>query len=301
MDGFINILKPPGMTSHDVVHWLRKLVNIKKIGHAGTLDPDAVGVLPVALGKGTRLLEYILEADKKYRCEIIFGIKTTTQDLSGKITEKNPVEQELLNSAPQQLQNFLGEISQIPPMVSAVRHRGQRLYELARQGKSVERSPRRVIIYELKVIETNFHQEPYTMLFDVKCSKGTYIRTLCHDFGELLGCGACLSFLIRSETGGFKLEDAWTLEEIKKNWDMGQTEFLLPMAEYIPLGTFVVDRAEAVKLTHGQPLILSASRAKPNQAREDMVQIHDASGLVAIGKLEFKGQNIHLQPRKVLR
>lgn len=299
MNGFINILKPPGMTSHDVIVWLRKLFSLKKIGHGGTLDPNAVGVLPVALGKGTRLLEYILNSDKSYRCEIVFGVVTTTQDLDGEIIVEKPVSKEQLAIAPTILQDFMGEIEQRPPMVSAVRHQGKRLYELARQGVEVERPTRRVIISKLELLETSFDKAPYTMLFDVDCSKGTYIRTLCHDLGERLGCGASLSFLLRTKTGSFSLADAWPLEEIEVSWKQGQNDFLLPLDGVLSLPVIIAKEQWVPLLLQGRQIPLLAKDTELSQ--NQLVQIVDSTGLIAIAEVVYGQQGLSLQPKKVLK
>jgi tRNA pseudouridine55 synthase len=228
MNGFINVLKPPGMTSHDVISWLRHKLGIKKIGHGGTLDPDGAGVLVVAVGQATRLLEYLMNKPKSYRCEICFGVVTDTQDLSGKVLEERQVPSDYRDKFANIINDFVGEIHQIPPMVSAVHYKGKRLYELARKGLEVERKPRKIKIYSIEVVKS----EPYTdapkILFDVCCSKGTYIRTLCYDIGEALGFGATMSYLLRTSSYPFKIEQSFTLEEISTTLNNQKYDFLLP-------------------------------------------------------------------------
>ena len=209
--GFINVLKPAGMTSHDVVSFIRRTYGLKKVGHAGTLDPAAAGVLPIALGSATRLIEYITDADKGYRAELTFGYKTDSGDDMGEVIEqinnfKIPSQQELDTV----LQQFIGKIQQVPPMYSAIKVNGQKLYELARQGKSIEVPTRLVEISALNIIKNSGEK----LLFDVTCSKGTYIRTLCMDIGAKLNLPATMSFLIRTRVGKFTLQEAVTLEEI---------------------------------------------------------------------------------------
>lgn len=209
--GFINVLKPTGMTSHDVVSFIRRTYGLKKVGHAGTLDPAAAGVLPIALGSATRLIEYITDADKGYRAELTFGYKTDSGDDMGEVIEeinnfKIPSQQELDTV----LQQFIGKIQQVPPMYSAIKVNGQKLYELARQGKSIEVPTRLVEISALNIIKNSGEK----LLFDVTCSKGTYIRTLCMDIGAKLNLPATMSFLIRTRVGKFMLQEAVTLEEI---------------------------------------------------------------------------------------
>ncbi|HOJ11989.1 MAG TPA: tRNA pseudouridine(55) synthase TruB [Clostridiales bacterium] len=211
INGLLNVLKPPGMTSFDTVAYLRRILKEKKIGHAGTLDPDAAGVLPICTGKATKVIEYIMDMEKVYRAELILGVSTDTQDSSGNVIAVNEVtasEQQIISA----IKSFMGEIYQTPPMYSAIRLEGRRLYELAREGKSVERKPRRVEIHSIDVIKIDKEK----VLFDVTCSKGTYIRTLCLDIGDRLGCGGHMSFLIRKRTGIFDIGSALTLEEILK-------------------------------------------------------------------------------------
>ncbi|MDD3840521.1 MAG: tRNA pseudouridine(55) synthase TruB [Clostridia bacterium] len=210
MDGVINILKPPGITSAQTVAYLKRKLKVKKIGHTGTLDPEAAGVLPVCIGKATKIVDYIMSEKKEYRVEIHFGIKTSTQDVYGDIIQKKDVNICKIQ-VEKVLEKFIGEIEQVPPMYSAIRHKGKRLYQLARDGIEVKRLPRKVKIDSIKIFKAIGDT---TYLFDVICSKGTYMRTLCDDIGEQLGCGAAMGFLLRTKTGFFKLENAYTLEEV---------------------------------------------------------------------------------------
>ncbi|MHB1126574.1 MAG: tRNA pseudouridine(55) synthase TruB [Bacillota bacterium] len=226
--GFINVLKPAGLTSHDVVSRIRKITGIRKSGHTGTLDPDAVGVLPVALGYATRLVEYAMTGRKVYRAEITLGITTSTQDASGKILREEPpgpLDGELLM---QTMHQFRGKIKQIPPMVSAIKFHGRKLYELAREGKEVAREPREVTIYRLELLAYRGEGLYPRALMEVECSAGTYIRTLCVDIGEIIGCGAHLSFLVRTMSGIFSLNDSFTLEEITEREKNGDREYIVP-------------------------------------------------------------------------
>ncbi|HEY8500668.1 MAG TPA: tRNA pseudouridine(55) synthase TruB, partial [Clostridia bacterium] len=189
MNGILLLIKPPNMTSFDVVAWLRKITGIKKIGHAGTLDPAACGLLPVCIGKAARTLPWFSEFDKSYRVEMVLGIATDTYDSEGSILCENPVKPD--NSHIKSvISEFTGEIDQIPPMYSAVKVSGKRLYDLAREGIEIERKARRVAIYDIDILDIK-NEGPYPVVrFDVKCSKGTYIRSLCNDIGLKLGCGA---------------------------------------------------------------------------------------------------------------
>lgn len=229
MNGLINILKPSGLTSHDVVAVLRRMFNIKRIGHTGTLDPGAAGVLPVCVGQGTRVVEYLINKPKKYRAEFTFGIKTDTYDAGGNVLERNPnarLDHSLINEV---LQDFKGEIKQVPPMVSAVHYQGKRLYQFAREGKEIERKPRRVHIYDIKILRLERDLAYPRLLCDIECSKGTYVRSICAQVGERLGCGAYLSYLIRTANGPFFLENTFTLEELQEMWMQEDLSFLLPI------------------------------------------------------------------------
>lgn len=231
INGIINVYKERGFTSHDVVAKLRGILKQKKIGHTGTLDPEAEGVLPVCLGNGTKLCDMLTDRSKEYVAEFLLGISTDTQDTTGTVLTR-----ERVDITPKQLcetvQSFAGEYDQIPPMYSACKVDGKRLYELARQGKEVERKPRRVMIEELEILEMDFPEcsagesdEDSPSLPRIKirvvCSKGTYIRTLCHDIGEKLGCGAAMDSLLRTRVGSFALADAMKLSQIEE-WAHGE-------------------------------------------------------------------------------
>ncbi|AKL95430.1 tRNA pseudouridine synthase B [Clostridium aceticum] len=209
MKGILNILKPPGMTSHDVVSRVRKKTRIKKVGHTGTLDPNAAGVLPICIGQATKISQFLLDSTKRYRAELTLGIQTDTQDTYGSILEEKEVKvsQDEIKKA---ILSFVGEYHQIPPMYSALKVKGKKLYELARQGIEIDREARKVQIHQINIISMVEDK----VLFDVVCSKGTYIRTLCHDIGRVLGCGGVMSFLLRTATHNFDIESAITLEEL---------------------------------------------------------------------------------------
>lgn len=213
-EGIINLLKPAGMTSHDGVQLLRRLTGVKRIGHTGTLDPMAVGVLPLCIGNATRITEYLDLDYKKYRCEMQLGLETDTQDVWGTVicNGMNDIKNIDENSILKALDSFKGTITQLPPNYSAVKVNGKRLYEYARQGQSVEVKPRKVEIKNITIISIDLDKGRVT--FDVECSKGTYIRTICQDTGKILGCGAVMSCLIRTASGRFTLEDTVTIEEL---------------------------------------------------------------------------------------
>ena len=213
MDGFINVLKPTGLSSHDVVDIVRRIFKQKRVGHAGTLDPAAAGILPVALGRAARLVEYMEGADKSYRAEIAFGYATDTGDVYGEVVESVPhpvlpSEEELRRV----LGQFVGEIEQLPPAYSAIKVGGQRAYDLARQGAAVEIKARTVRIDRLELLRVDAARA--RILLDVDCAKGTYIRSLCTDIGATMGLPATMRFLLRTRVGGFTLDDSYTLEEL---------------------------------------------------------------------------------------
>ncbi len=231
MDGIVNVNKPLGITSHDVVYKLRRLLGIKKIGHTGTLDPDASGVLPMCVGKGTKLAEMLTATDKQYFAELTLGAFTDTQDASGEVLERFDVrvtEDEIRKK----IAEFVGEISQTPPMFSAIKVNGKKLYELAREGKTIEREARMVTIKNIEIQKIDLAAKTVTMLVD--CSKGTYIRTLCNDIGAALGCGGYMSALTRTKTGRFCIEESFTLEQIEEMMQNDDLSFMVPVAEALP-------------------------------------------------------------------
>lgn len=209
--GILNVLKPAGMSSHDIVYFVRRQLGIKKVGHTGTLDPYATGVLPICIGKATKVSQFLLNEKKAYRAELDLTCSTDTQDAYGEVIEKSthiPSAEEIRAV----ILSFVGEIDQIPPMYSALKVNGKKLYELAREGKVIERKSRKITIYDIDIISIKESK----VIFDVLCSKGTYIRTLCLDIAEKLNCHGHMSFLIRTQTGDFMLEDSLTLEEIEE-------------------------------------------------------------------------------------
>lgn len=209
LNGVLNIYKERGYTSHDVVAKLRGITHQKKIGHTGTLDPDAEGVLPVCLGKATRLCDLLTDKDKTYETVLLLGKETDTQDITGKVLSEKDTEGISEAEVRERIRSFEGEYDQIPPMYSALKVNGKKLYELARDGKEVPRKPRRVKIYRITILEVALPR----VRMEVQCSKGTYIRTLCHDIGRKLGCGGCMEKLLRTQVGRFHLSESIRLEE----------------------------------------------------------------------------------------
>ncbi|OEG00492.1 tRNA pseudouridine(55) synthase TruB [Vulcanibacillus modesticaldus] len=223
------------MTSHDVVASLRRILGIKKIGHAGTLDPEVTGVLPICIGKATRISEFLMESPKKYQGQLTLGKSTTTQDFTGETTERVDVYGVTKEEIERVFESFIGEIEQVPPMYSSVKIHGKKLYELARQGKEVVRKPRKVTIYDLKLIGCDLEHNNPTIDFQVVCSKGTYVRTLCVDIGNKLGYPAHMSKLVRLESGSFNLEQSLSLEEVERHVKENKLdEILVPMANSLP-------------------------------------------------------------------
>ncbi len=212
MDGVINIYKEQGYTSHDVVAKVRKILNCKRVGHTGTLDPDAEGVLPICVGKATKIAEYLSDEWKFYQAEVTLGIVTTTEDISGEILETKQVDFNE-NNIKEVVYSFKGEYMQTPPMYSAIKINGERLYKLAREGKTIDRSPRKVEIKSIDIIE---FLPPNRFKINVTCSKGTYIRTLCSDIGQKLNCGACMSALVRTKVASLELSNSINLESLKQ-------------------------------------------------------------------------------------
>ncbi len=246
MNGILNVFKEKGYTSHDVVARLRGILHQKKIGHTGTLDPDATGVLPVCLGKATKVCDMLTEEHKSYEAVLLLGCETDTQDMSGRILKESPVavsEDEVREC----LAAFVGEGMQVPPMYSAIKINGRRLYELARQGVEVERKARPVHFYDITVLDMELPR----VRFSVTCSRGTYIRTLCYDVGAKLGCGGCMESLIRTRVGIFDLKDSRTLEQIAASVEEnGVPEGLVSLDRLFGDLAEVVLRPEGDKLAH---------------------------------------------------
>ena len=281
MDGFINMLKPPGITSSQLVVKLRKILGQKKIGHSGTLDPGAAGVLVLGVNKGTRLLEYLLDSDKSYRAELTFGVKTTTGDAFGEIVEQDKgckINQEELEKV---LESFKGQHMQIPPMTSAIKQQGKKLYELAREGKSVERKARSIEIKNIKLVQFFTVKDTLKAIFDVECSKGTYIRTLCEDIAAKLDTVGYMSFLIRTQIGLFNVNSSHTIEEVEDKFSKNQYDFISPLELIIDNKGFVkyfLSDDELFKVLNGNPI-----QAELNPT-DKTIALFSEQKLVALGK-----------------
>lgn len=295
MDGILNILKPAGMTSFDVVAHLRGLLGIKKIGHAGTLDPMAVGVLPICTGRATRVIEFMMEDDKVYRAELTLGVATDTEDSSG-----NPISVRDVNCTDEQIiqviQAFTGKYMQTPPMYSALKINGKRLYELAREGIHIERRKREVEIYSIEVICID-RAADVKVLMEVHCSKGTYIRTLCADIGERLGCGGHMSFLLRKRVGFFDIESAVTLERLAHAKEKGAINDVFSPVELLfsHIGRFKLDERTEKRFMNGMKVSV------PTGEYEDMVRVYNTNNVfVALGSIFKKEDVTYLKVRKFI-
>ena len=277
MDGIINVYKEKGFTSHDVVAKLRGILHIKKIGHTGTLDPDAVGVLPVCIGKGTKLCDMITDTDKTYEAVMLLGISTDTQDISGNVLSKKDVavdEKTLIET----VDSFVGEYKQIPPMYSAIKVNGRKLYQLAREGIEIERSPRDVYIRSIHINDMNLQDGESSVTMTVSCSKGTYIRTLCHDIGEKLGCGACMKSLSRTRVGRFYIDDSFTINQIAALNLKGElSSIVAPVDSMFDYPRIQINKEYDKMLYNGNLLPLSAGKAL-DMGLADMVRIYNESG-----------------------
>ena len=243
-DGIFNVLKPPGMTSHDVIAFLRRVLNTKKVGHGGTLDPDAAGVLPVFTGTATRLLEFAVEGRKQYLVEVTLGKQTDTGDDSGSVVKEMPVPEFTEETLQKVLQSFLGKQKQLPPMYSAIKINGQKLYQLARKGVEVERELRDIEVYKLELL--NFTATTITLAVD--CSKGTYIRVLGEDIATALGTCGTMSFLLRTQVGSYLLNASHTLQEIATD-PAACVEAPVTAVDHLP--KLVLTDNQAARITNG--------------------------------------------------
>lgn len=300
MEGLLPIWKQAGMTSHDVVFNLRRLLGIKKIGHAGTLDPDVDGVLPVAIGKATKVLEFMVNTPKAYSGTITLGYSTTTEDASGECVERQLVNPSLLNlqQIDTALEQFQGMITQIPPMYSAVKVNGKRLYEYARAGESVERPKRQVRIDDFRrTSDVAYHDGVATFSFYVMCGKGTYVRTLAVDLGRALGLPSHMSQLTRVLSAGFQQSDALTLDEVEALVDKQQIhQVLQPLEKGLKhLPTVVLTAHQWQKVQHGQVMLTSTF-----QCTDDLIVLYYGDRAVALYETHPTKPG-WMKPKKVLK
>ena len=272
MDGIINVYKPVGMTSHDVVNKIRRIVGTKKVGHTGTLDPDAEGVLPICINRGTKVADMLTVSDKRYTAEFKLGIMTDTLDIGGTVLEErdvNVTKQQIIDA----IKRFVGVIEQVPPMYSAIKVGGRKLCDLARKGIEVERKSRTVEIYKINILDVK--EESFTI--DVKCSKGTYIRTLGSDIGEMLGCGAVMTKLIRTQSSIFKAEESVKLENLTPE-------------NYCNYVTLAVDLFDAEKITVDEGVlskVLNGNAIPYNGVEGNYYKLYDNNDrLLCLSKME---------------
>lgn len=272
----LNVYKEKGFTSHDVVAKLRGILHQKKIGHTGTLDPDAEGVLPICLGTATKLCDMLTDKSKTYHTVFKLGVVTDTQDITGTVQEENAVvctEQQILDT----IMSFVGKYEQVPPMYSAKKVNGKKLYEYAREGKVVERKACSVIIHSIEQIEVNLEKNEISM--DVSCSKGTYIRTLCHDIGQQLGCGACMLSLLRTKVSTFYIKDSLSLEKIQLLQEKGE------LLSYVYSPEQVLGEFSSIKvLEKGDKLLYNGNALPKNllapmqEVSTEQVRVYDSKG-----------------------
>lgn len=295
INGVLNIYKEAGFTSHDVVAKLRGIVKQKKIGHTGTLDPDATGVLPVCLGKATRLCDMLTDETKTYEAVLLLGKSTDTQDISGKVLKVSEPEKD-----PEKIKKcvsgFEGEYRQIPPMYSALKVNGKKLYELAREGIEVERKARTVQLHQIDVLRI----EPPRVWMRVTCSKGTYIRTLCHDIGEALGCHGCMEQLVRTRVGKFEISGSRKLSEIEEIVKNHQLEkFLVPIDEMFSEYPYIKVQSEADgSAVNGNPLKEAVFAVEKYPEHSGGIRIYTSSGEF-VGIYQYEEKKKIWKPEKI--
>jgi tRNA pseudouridine55 synthase len=286
--GVLTVDKPAGVTSFDVVGRVRRRLGVRRVGHAGTLDPDATGVLPVLIGEATKLMPYLADHDKEYRVDVRFGIRTDTQDLSGRVVSETPVRSLTLDAVAAAARQFVGPLRQTPPMYSAVHHEGRRLYELARQGLEVERAPREVVVHALAVEEVR----GAGATLRVVCGKGTYVRTLAADLGDALGVGAAVERLRRLRVGPFTLDDAVTWGDLDEMPAAAlHARIAPPDAALRAWPEIRLDKVRAHAFRHGQAVEAASATA-------GFARVHDADGsLIGVGTVDAAGG---LRPIRIL-
>lgn len=294
MDGVFNFFKPRGMTSHDAVYFFRRLLNTKKVGHTGTLDPNATGVLPICIGKGTRISEYLLNVDKEYVGELTLGLSTDTLDSDGVVTNtsnKTVNREEIINV----FKKYKGEIEQIPPMYSALKVKGKKLYEMAREGKTIDRASRVVNIKNMEILDIYNNKE---IIFKTKCSRGTYIRTLCDDIGNDLGTYGYMSFLIRTQVGSFNIENAYSIETLSKMTRDELQGIITPVDRSIShIEMITVPDSLYNKLINGALLPVGDDYSN---SVNNIYRIYCKDKFIGIGKILFKDMFLYLKMDKVL-
>lgn len=296
VNGILNIYKEKGYTSHDVVARLRGIVGQRKIGHTGTLDPDAEGVLPVCLGRATKVCELLTDKDKTYETVMLLGCTTDTQDISGEILEEKDTASLSEEQVTDCIQEYIGEYNQIPPMYSAIKINGKKLYELAREGKTVERKARKVTILNIRILEIKLPR----VRMEVNCSKGTYIRTLCHDIGQTLGCGACMESLLRTKVGRFTVGESVKLDEIQEYVKEGRlNEKLISLDDvFMDRREVTVKAAQKQLAYNGNALPLKGVEPKNGFENGEQVRIYDEERRF-IGIYVYEESKKRLKPEKM--
>ncbi|ASC72871.1 tRNA pseudouridine synthase B [Halomicronema hongdechloris C2206] len=293
--GFLNLNKPSGWTSHDCVGRLRRLLRTKKVGHGGTLDPAATGVLPIAVGRATQLLRF-LATDKAYHAVIRFGLTTTTDDLQGTLVEQCSATDVTLEQVTSILPRFLGSIAQVPPRYSAIQVHGQRLYELARQGKPVEIPTRQVTVHSIEVLDWQPGEAPELTLA-IACGPGTYIRALARDLGQVLGSGATLSALTRTRSNGFHLDDSLTLDQVERQLAENRLSLIAPAAMLTHLPAITLTGDAARRFCHGQKLSLEQA---PVAAGRPLRVLNQTNELLGIAQIRSQTSGYQLKPERVM-
>lgn len=297
IDGIINIYKEIGYTSHDVVARMRGILKIKKIGHTGTLDPLAEGVLPVCIGKGTKLVDMIVDKDKTYEAVLKLGITTDTQDFEGKVIKTSEVTVGY-QRIEEVILSYMGEYLQLPPMFSAVKLNGKKLYEYARKGKEVEREYRRVVIKDIRIL--GYSEEEHEVRVSVDCGRGTYIRTLLHDIGEALGCGGTMKELKRTAVGDFRIEDSLKLDQVSNLMQEGKLKaYIVPADAMFPGYDQVKVNREYHKLIYnGNPFYKEQLVSPADEIASKLVRVYDADGIF-IGIYRYEREQDIFKPVKM--
>jgi len=292
VNGIVLLDKPKGLSSNHALQRVRRLFDAQKAGHTGTLDPMATGLLPICLGEATKFSSHLLEADKVYRTRVELGVITDTGDAEGVAVERHDVPELTAQDVETVLARFRGDIDQVPPMYSALKHQGKKLYELAREGKQVERAARRVSVYDARLL--SFEGTAFEL--EVSCSKGTYIRTLAEDIGKALGCGGHISQLRRIKTGPFDGDAMWTLDALEALTDQAAREAeLMPvdmLVDHLP--SLAVDESAYGRLAHGQPARLAIGDALPPDA---LARLYYAESFIGLGVV--KGSQ-EVAPKRLL-
>lgn len=286
INGVINIFKNKGMSSFDVVRKVKFLANEKKVGHTGTLDPEATGVLPVCIGRATKIIDYIMTSSKGYEVKFILGVKTTTYDLEGEVTERNEINHLVDDEVLKVILSFIGEYDQIPPMYSALKKNGVRLYDLARQGIEIEREARKITIFNISNIKIDL---PYVSM-KVSCSKGTYIRSLCYDIGEKLKVGATMTELNRYETSIFNQEDSINIEDLTNE---NIKDYIITTEQALSFYPKLTVKSSFTKLLVNGVKVFDKRLTNENKEKNVLYRVYDSEGIfLGIGKQDDEGFKI---------